>query len=221
MISLESSGIRGRMGMGRHEVTVALGALAAGDSAARDTLLELVYDELRKLAENRLRQEPAGQTLQATALVHEAYLRLVNERDGDEPGHWQGRAHFFAAAAEAMRRILIERARRRKRMRHGGGRLRVDLADADLANVHEDPAELLALDEVLTRLEREDARLAQVVSLRFFGGMAIPQVAELLGVSDRTIKRDWEFARAWLLKEMHGVQRPSFESDTSPPTDAD
>lgn len=191
--------------MSQQDVTIALGALAAGEAGARDTLLQLVYEELRKLAESRMRQESPGQTLQATALVHEAYLRLVNE----DATKWENRAHFFHAAAEAMRRILIERARRRKRLKHGGGRLRFDVDDAPVVEAapsdEADPSELLALDEALERLAREDGRLAQVVMLRFFGGLSVERVAEILGVSDRTVKRDWEFARAWLLKEMRGA----------------
>lgn len=205
MISLEVTRLCGRTDMSQQDVTIALGALAAGEAGARDTLLQLVYEELRKLAESRMRQESPGQTLQATALVHEAYLRLV----GEDAAKWESRAHFFHAAAEAMRRILIERARRRKRLKHGGGRLRFDVDDAAQAEAavtdEADPAQMLALDEALERLQREDARLAQVVMLRFFGGLSVERVAEVLGVSDRTVKRDWEFARAWLLKEMRGV----------------
>ncbi len=205
MISLEATALCGRLDMSQQDVTIALGALAAGDAGARDTLLQLVYEELRKLAESRMRQESPGQTLQATALVHEAYLRLVSE----DAAKWENRAHFFHAAAEAMRRILIERARRRKRLKHGGGRLRFDVDEVPVVEVaaspEADPGELLALDEALERLAKEDARLAQVVMLRFFGGLSVERVAEVLGVSDRTVKRDWEFARAWLLKEMRGA----------------
>jgi RNA polymerase sigma factor (TIGR02999 family) len=164
-----------------------------------EQLLPLVYDELRKLAAQRLANEKPGYTLQATALVHEAYLRLV---DVDQPQHWNGRGHFFAAAAEAMRRILVEKARRRQRVRHGGGRQRVDLDHTELsaAATADDASqdELLLLDDALTRLEAADPRAAELVKLRFFAGLTMPQVAETLGIPLRTAEREWTYARAWL-----------------------
>jgi RNA polymerase sigma factor (TIGR02999 family) len=177
-------------------VTHILSAIERGDEQAAEQLLPLVYDELRKLAAQRLAQEKPGQTLQATALVHEAYLRLVGSQD---PG-WNGRGHFFAAAAEAMRRILVERARRRKRLRRGAG-CRLDLDDVDL--VDEAPAEeLLALDEALERLARKDAIAAQLVKLRFFAGLTMPEAAEALGLPLRTAERNWAYARTWLHREI-------------------
>lgn len=184
------------------EVTRVLHAIAKGDARAHNELLPLVYDELRKLAAARMAQEPAGHTLQPTALVHEAYLRLVKEEDAK----WQGRGHFFAAAAEAMRRILIERARRRGRIKHGGGRGHVSVEDFDPGASKGSPEDLdlLALDESLDKLKKADPRLERVVTLRFFGGLSVEQTAEVLEVSERTVKRDWEFARAWLFREMRG-----------------
>jgi RNA polymerase sigma factor (TIGR02999 family) len=173
------------------DVTQLLGAAAAGDRQAAADLLPLVYAELRQLGAARLAREGPGQTLQPTALVHEAYLRLV----GDQ--RFEGRGHFFAAAAEAMRRILVERARRRGRDKHGGGRRRVELADH--AAAAELPAdEVLALDDALTRLAAADPDAAKVVHLHFFAGLSIEQVAEALGVSRATAYRQWAYARAWL-----------------------
>jgi RNA polymerase sigma factor (TIGR02999 family) len=160
--------------------------------------LPLVYDKLRKLAAHRLAQEQPGQTLQATALVHEAYLRLV---DVAVPQQWNGRGHFFAAAAEAMRRILVENARHRQRIRHGGGRSRHELAPSQIADSGEAP-DLLALDEALKRLEQEDGQAAQLVKLRYFTGLTIPQAAEILAVSPRKADFLWSFARAWLRREL-------------------
>jgi len=178
------------------EVTRILSAIEQGDPQAAGQLLPVVYDELRKLAAQKLAQEKPGQTLQATALVHEAYLRLVGSQD---PG-WNGRGHFFAAAAEAMRRILVERARRRKRLRRGAG-CRLDLDDVDL--IDEAPAEeLLALDEALERLARKDAIAAQLVKLRFFAGLTMPEAAEALGLPLRTAERNWAYARTWLHREI-------------------
>ena len=183
------------------EVTRALAAIAGGDPQAAGQLLPLVYDELRRLAGRRLARQAPGQALQPTALVHEAYLRLVGH---DDPG-WQNRGHFFAAAAQAMRRILIESARRKHRLRHGGGRARVDLADhlpAPLAL--DDRVDLLALDEALARLAREDPDKARLVELRFFTGLSVEQAAAVLHVSRATADRWWTYARAFLYCEMQG-----------------
>ncbi len=183
------------------EVTRILSAISQGDPSAASQLLPLVYDELRNLAAHRLAQQTPGQTFQPTALVHEAYLRLV----GDPEGHdWDNRGHFFAAAAEAMRRILVENARRKGRSKHGGGLIRHDLDDADQIaepEVHED---LLALDEALTKFTSVDPQAAQLVQLRYFAGLSIPEAAKVLGVSPRTADRLCAFARAWLLREVGG-----------------
>jgi RNA polymerase sigma factor (TIGR02999 family) len=180
------------------DVTRILAALESGDPSAAGQLLPLVYDELRKLAAHRMAHEAPGHTLQGTALVHEAYLRLV----GDEPArHWDSRGHFFAAAAEAMRRILVENARRKQRHKHGGGLQRLDLDD--IADLAETPAEnLLALDEALTRLAALEPHKAELVKLRFFAGCSIDEAAEALGISRATAKRDWAYARAWLYAEI-------------------
>lgn len=180
------------------DVTNILSAIEQGDPSAAEQLLPLVYDELRKLAAQRLAHEAPGQTLEATALVHEAYLRLV---DVDKAQHWHSRGHFFAAAAEAMRRILVEIARRRSRVKHGGGRDRLDLDSAALVAPEIDQ-DLIALDEALDRLAQEDALSAQVVKLRYFAGLTIPQAAELLEVSPRKADFLWSFARAWLRREI-------------------
>ncbi len=185
------------------QVTRLLGVIESGDPSGINRLLPLVYEELRKLASARLGAESPGQTLQATALVHEAYLRLVKE-DG---ARWQSRAHFFAAAAEAMRRILVERARRRGRVRHGGGRARLAIEHLEAAT-EDGTVDLVELDEELTRLAGLDARLARVVELRYFGGLTVEHVAELTGVSERTVKRDWEFARAWLYSRLADGEAP-------------
>jgi len=182
------------------EVTRVLIAIKRGDPNAAAQLLPLVYDELRRLAAQRLAREMPGQTLQATALVHEAYLRLVG---GGQSQDWNGRGHFFAAAAEAMRRILVESARRRACVRHGGGWERVDL-DATALVAPEAGDDLLALDEALTRLASEDPLCADLVKLRYFAGLTIPQAAELLGVSPRKADFVWSFARAWLRREIAG-----------------
>jgi RNA polymerase sigma factor (TIGR02999 family) len=180
------------------DVTRILEAIEQGDVHAASELLPLVYEELRRLAAQRLAHEGPGQTLQATALVHEAYLRLVST---ERAAPWKGRGHFFAAAAEAMRRILIERARARKRVHHGGGRKRIDL---DLAcPVVEPPSDnLLALDEALTRLALAAPVRAELVKLRFFAGLTMPEAAQALGISLATAERYWTFARAWLYAEM-------------------
>jgi len=181
------------------EVSRILSALDQGDPQAASQLLPLVYDELRKLAAHKLAHETPGQTLQPTALVHEAYLRLVlnPQREGQKEPPWDSRAHFFAAAAEAMRRILVESARRKKRAKHGGDLHRVDLHDQDVP-VRPSHDEIVALDEALTRLAEEDPEATQVVQLHFFAGLSIDQAAKALGVSRATAYRQWSYARAWL-----------------------
>src|SRR5262245_61966788 len=178
------------------DVTRILSAIEQGDGSAAEQLLPLVYDELRKLAAQRLAHEQPGQTLQATALVHEAYLRLV---DVERAQRWNSRGHFFAACAEAMRRILVENARRKGRAKHGGGQQRVDLDALELA-VDLPVGNLLALDQALTRLVEQDAQAARLVQLHCFAGLSIEQAAEVLGLSPRTAYRDWAFARAWLYR---------------------
>jgi RNA polymerase sigma factor (TIGR02999 family) len=185
-------------------VTRILAAIEQGDPHAAEQLLPLVYDELRKLAAQRLAQEKPGQTLQGTALVHEAYVRLV---DVDEAQHWNSRGHFFAAAAEAMRRILVERARRKGRIRHGGGRRRVDLLDAEVAGPADDE-QVLLLDEALTRLAAARQQAAELVKLRFFAGLTFEQIAPLLELSTRSTRRLWVFARAWLRRDMERSNEP-------------
>lgn len=180
-----------------------------GDPHAADELLPLVYDELRRLAAARLGQEKPGQTLGATALVHEAYLRLVGASNGQP---WQNRGHFFAAAAEAMRRILLNRARDKKRLKRGGGRRRIDLENLEIA-LDSDAEDLIALDEALERLEREDAVAARLVALRFFAGLTLKQAAESLGLSGRTAERQWAYARAWLF---HELRRDRDDPDSRP-----
>jgi len=179
------------------DVTRILNAIEAGDTRAADKLLPLVYEELRLLAAQKLSQEPPGQTLQATALVHEAYLRLV----GAEAQSWKSRGHFFAATAEAMRRILVENARRKKSAKYGAGHLRIDL-DSAAATGQEKSEELIALDEALTKLAAQDPTKADLVKLRFFAGLSIDQAAELLGISRATAIRHWSFARAWLFDQI-------------------
>ncbi len=176
-------------------ITQVLNAIEHGDPHAAEQLLPLVYDELRKLAAERMAQEKPGQTLQATALVHEAYLRLVG---GEQTREWDGRGHFFAAAAEAMRRILIDRARHKQSRKAGGGRRRLDLDDIEPALEEGDGDRLLALDEALRRLEAEDPRKAALVKLRFFAGLTAEQAAAALGVSLSTAEKDWAYARSWL-----------------------
>jgi RNA polymerase sigma factor (TIGR02999 family) len=180
------------------DVTRILSAIEEGDAQAAEDLLPIVYDELRSLASQRLARERPGQTLQGTALVHEAYLRLI----GNEHPGWQGRAHFFAAAAEAMRRILIERARRRKRIKHGGEYKRIDLEEVDVV-VGPESIDMIALDEALARLTEEDKVKADLVKLRYFAGLTAQQAADLLGVSRATADRYWAYARAWLYHEMN------------------
>lgn len=182
------------------EVTRILRSIEQGDTPQSEELLPLVYDELRQLAAQKLACERPGQTLQATALVHEAWLRL----GGGEGSSWSGRGHFFAAAAEAMRRILIENARRKKRLKHGGGFERVELDKVNLACAMP-PDELLALDEVLRELEEADPMAAKVVNMRFFAGLTHPQIAEALGVSLSTVERSWAFSRVWLYQRIQAV----------------
>ena len=181
-----------------NDVTRILTQIESGDPQAAAQLLPLVYDELRKLAASRLAAERPGQTLQATALVHEAYLRLV---DTEQPQHWNSRGHFFAAAAEAMRRILVENARRKRSEKHGGGRLRVDLDDIAPAVGNPDD-DLVALNEALEKFEKVDPAKAQVVKLRYFAGLTVPQAAEVLGISASTVDNYWAYARAWLRIEL-------------------
>jgi RNA polymerase sigma factor (TIGR02999 family) len=182
------------------EVTRVLSAIEQGDPAAANQLLPLVYDELRKLAASRLAQEPSGQTLQATALVHEAYLRLIGPADD---ARWENRGHFFAAAAEAMRRILVDAARRKGAVRHGGELARLEL-QPDMAPAPEVREDLLALDEALARLATQDALKAELVKLRYFAGLTLPEAASALGISERTAGRHWTFARAWLRRAVEG-----------------
>jgi RNA polymerase sigma factor (TIGR02999 family) len=180
------------------EVTQILAAVDEGDVRAAQRLLPLVYEELRRLAADKLRHEQPGQTLQPTALVHEAYLRLVG---GEALTSWDSRGHFFAAAAEAMRRILIDNARRKGRVKHGGGLDRIDLDEATLAI--EPPAEdVLALNEALTVLDREDHLKAELVKLRFFAGLTLEEAGRVLGIAPATADRHWAFARAWLFREV-------------------
>jgi RNA polymerase sigma factor (TIGR02999 family) len=177
------------------DVTSILLAIDQGDAHAAELLLPLVYDELRKLAVAKLAQEQPGQTLQATALVHDAYVRLV---DGGRTYSWGGRRHFFAAAAEAMRRILIDQARHKQTRKAGGGHRRLDLGDIEPALEEENGDRLLALDEALRLLEAEDPRKAELVKLRFFAGLTAEQAAATLGVSTSTAEKDWAYARSWL-----------------------
>jgi RNA polymerase sigma factor (TIGR02999 family) len=186
-----------------NEITGILDAIGQGDPCAAEKLLSLVYGELRRLAAEKLGHEKPGQTLNATGLVHEAYLRLFggSVKSKGEPQHWDSRGHFFAAAAEAMRRILIDNARRKKRLKHGGGRRQVELLDADLA-IHDSPDELIALDLALVKLALEDPMAAHVVKLRVFTGLSIEQTGEVLGFSRATAYRHWNYARAWLHCEL-------------------
>jgi RNA polymerase sigma factor (TIGR02999 family) len=181
------------------DVTRILAEIEQGDPKATERLLPLVYEELRNLAAQRLKHEKPGQTLQATALVHDAYLRLVNV---GEAQHWNGRGHFFAAAAEAMRRLLVEKARRKKRLRHGGEHRRVDL-DTGLFISNQPDDSLLALDEALGRLAAEEPEAAEVVKLRYFAGLTIEQTAEAMNISVRTVNRHWTYARAWLYEQLN------------------
>jgi RNA polymerase sigma factor (TIGR02999 family) len=186
------------------DVTRILSAIAQGEPHAAEQLLPLVYDELRKLAAQKLAQEKPGQTLQATALVHEAYLRLV---DVEQAQPWDSRGHFFTAAAEAMRRILVEQARRKGRQRHGGGLRRVELPEDGVAVAPGDE-QVLLLDEALIRLAAVRSQAAELVKLRFFSGLTLEEAGPLLGLSSRTARRLWVFARAWLRREMASLADP-------------
>ena len=189
-----ASSVPARYTLVMSDITNILSAIEAGDAAAADELLPLVYDELRKLARDRLRQEHPGQSLDATALVHEAYMRLVG---GANDENWDGKGHFFAAAAEAMRRILINRARDRKRLKRGGDRVRVDLSHVTVAS--DAPGELvLEMDEALQLLAAEDADASQLVKLKFFAGLSLKDAAASMGLTRRQGDRLWAFARAWL-----------------------
>jgi RNA polymerase sigma factor (TIGR02999 family) len=189
------------------DVTHILSAIEQGDPHAAEQLLPLVYDELRKLAAYKLAQEKPGQTLQATALVHEAYLRLV---DVDKTQHWDSARHFFAAAAEAMRRILIESTRHKRSKKHGGQRLRISIEGVDA--VAEPPSvDLLALDEALNKLAAEDPIKAQLVTLRYFAGLSVQEAADILGISRATADRYWSYARTWLFCELGDDNGPQSE----------
>jgi RNA polymerase sigma factor (TIGR02999 family) len=201
------------------EVTHILSAIEQGDSHAAERLLPLVYDELRRLAAQKLAQEKPGQTLQATALVHEAYLRLVGGQaptgSRQRPKPWDSRGHFFAAAAEAMRRILVENARRKRSRKHGGGLVRHDLDDVQLA-APELGVDLLALDDALDRLAQKDPMKAELVKLRHFAALTIDEAALALGISTTTANRYWAYARAWLHQEIArgaGATPPRGEKD--------
>jgi RNA polymerase sigma factor (TIGR02999 family) len=185
-----------------NDVTRILSAIEQGDPRAAEQLLPLVYDELRRLAAQKLVSEKSGQTLQATALVHEAYLRLVGD---DAKQHWDGRGHFFAAAAEAMRRILVDNARRKLSIKHGGQLERVDIEVANLPT-RMAPDELVALNEALDNLEKQDPVKAKLVTLRYFGGMTIEQASEVLGISRVTAHRYWTYARAFLHQQITGTE---------------
>jgi RNA polymerase sigma factor (TIGR02999 family) len=186
-----------------HPITRALNAAQAGDGRAAAELLPLVYAELRDLARGLLSRLPAGQTLQPTALVHEAYLRVAG---GADPG-WDGRRHFFGSAARAMRQILVDQARRKAALKRGGGGRRSDIDPDDLA-IQPPDVDVIALDEALDRLEAEDPRKAQIVMLRYFAGLTIPETAETLGVSTATVEREWRYSRVWLFREIEGREAP-------------
>jgi len=188
-----------------NDVTHILSAIEAGDPKAAEQLLPLVYDELRRLAAHRLAQEKPGQTLQATALVHEAYLRLVGH---DPDQHWDHRGHFFAAAAEAMRRILVERARRKQRLKRGGGRSRQDSDLDDLAGPDtRDPLEVLAVHEALDQLAEKAPRKAELVKLRYFLGCTMAEAAQVLGIAQSTAQEDWTYSKAWLRRQWFRGER--------------
>jgi RNA polymerase sigma factor (TIGR02999 family) len=184
------------------EATRILSAIEQGDPHAAEELLPLVYEELRRLAAHKLAQETPGHTLQTTSLVHEAYLRLV---DVEKVQHWDSRGHFFAAAAEAMRRILIDNARRKKRLKRGGSRKRLDLKSADLATLAP-PEELLIIDESLSKLAAEDPKAGQLVKLHYFAGLSVEDAGKLLGLARSTAYEHWAYAKAWLHYELYGRQ---------------
>lgn len=195
-----------------HEVTRLLDEVALGNPKASEELLPLVYDELRRLARAKMANEPAGMTLQPTALVHEAYMRLVGSKDTN----WNGRGHFFGAAALAMRRILVERARSSNRLKRGGDRRRVELND-QAGSTEPDPAEVLGVDEVLTKLETFDRRKAEIVVMRYFAGLTIEEISAALGLSVAQVKGEWTFARAWLHRELSKRQdEPTTSTGDSP-----
>src|SRR5580692_10914281 len=179
------------------EITLMLQAVRRGERQASEELLPLVYNELRHLAAARMAQEAAGQTLQATALVHEAWLRMVGESDHG----WQNRAHFFGAASEAMRRILVENARRKSRLKRGGGQLRLDIDELDLSTTPPDE-KILLMNDALEQLQAEDPEKARIVVLKFFGGLTNQEVAETLRVTERTVERQWAYAKAWLFEKI-------------------
>ena len=195
-----------------NDITLVLQSINRGDAQTADQLLGLVYEQLRALARSRMRQEPggaAGMTLDATALVHEAYLRVASDDKDHAPKVWENRGHFFGAAALAMRRILVERARHRGRVKHGGGRDRVELNAEQIPTQKpdHDRTDLVALDEALTYLEQIDARKAKIVSLRFFAGLSIDETAAAMDLSPATIKNEWAFARAWLHRQVSGEKQ--------------
>jgi len=184
------------------DITVHLERVSRGEPGAVDRLLPSVYDELRALAQSQLERERAGHTLQATALVHEAYMKLVDQRDV----RWQGRAHFFALAAQAMRRILVDHARAAKAVKRGGGAQRLDVTQID-AEAPASGVDVLALDEAMERLAAAEPEAARVVEMKFFGGASEPEIASVLNISDRTVRRHWTYARAWLFRELRGMQK--------------
>ena len=194
------------------DITHILSAIEQGDPHAAERLLPLVYEELRQLAAQRLAREKPGQTLDATALVHEAYLRLVASpglESGEAPQRWDSRGHFFAAAAEAMRRILVENARRKRRLRHGGAAQRVELAADLLASEQGSLDDVLAVDEALDHLAASDSSTAQLVKLVFFAGLTMEQAAQALSIAPRTAYRNWAYARAWLFRRLQGTKPPA------------
>jgi RNA polymerase sigma factor (TIGR02999 family) len=180
------------------DVTQLLRAMADGDASAGERLIPLVYGELRRMAAQRMSPNAGGQTLQPTALVHEAWLRL----GADQPANWENRAHFFATASTAMRSILVDRARRRQAVRHGGGQARVDIDDAQLVDPATRDEQVLAVHEVLDKFATEEPKKAELVKLRYFGGLTLEEAAEVLGISEPTAKRWWAYARAWLGREI-------------------
>jgi RNA polymerase sigma factor (TIGR02999 family) len=195
-----------------NDITCILGAIEQGDPSAAEQLLPLVYDELRKLAAQKLAQEKPGQTLQATALVNEAYVRLV---DVEKAQHWDSRRHFFAAAAEAMRRILVDSARRKSTEKHGGQRQRISLDNVEAVDESRS-TDLLALDEALTRFAAEDPVKAQLVTLRYFAGLSVQETADALGIARATADRYWSYARTWLYCELSGQDEGPRSKKESP-----
>jgi RNA polymerase sigma factor (TIGR02999 family) len=184
---------------GPENITELLASYGRGDKESLDQLMPIVYDELRRQAARYLRREKAGHTLQTTALIHEAYVRLVDQRNVQ----WQNRAHFFGIAAQMMRRILVDHARSKKRAKRGGSEIRVSLGDAEVAAKDQD-LDVVALDEALERLARIDEQQSRVVELRFFSGLSVEETAEVMGISKSTVKRDWSMAKAWLHRELSG-----------------